>query len=152
METQNNFKEIIDKYPAIISEIDETALMAYANELSIPKAKDQLGKMNELISHVCYTQGISREALNSTSRGQYLVIARFVIWWCIRNQVFKNQISLSVIAQMFHKNHSTVAHGVNALDNLMFYDVELRNTVMRIANHFNRPAKWDNKTKILKVL
>ena len=152
MEIHNNFQDIIDKYPAIISEIDNDALMAYANEVAIPNAKSEIDQMAELTNYICQTQGIDRKALSSKSRGQYLTQARFIIWWCVRNQVFKNRISFSVIGNLFSKNHSTVLYGVRTMDNLIYHDVELRHELMRVINHFNRSARWDDKRKRLDII
>jgi len=152
MEIHSNFKDVIDKYPAIISEIDELALMEYI-EMSKLKSKDTIAQMDAITKHVAKHFGINVAIMEGPSQRRVYSIPRMIVWWLVHNQIFTNKIGASVMGRKFNdRTHATVLHGIATIDNIMWINVELRDQVAKFANHFERPTHWDEDTKTLKVL
>lgn len=66
--------------------------------------------------------GIKREELISQNRKSELCDVRHLHWYHLCRKISKSQI-----ARMYQRKHSTIRHGIQRVDNMIFTDMKLRN-------------------------
>lgn len=88
--------------------------------------KDLTKRINSLIKRVCESFEVSKKELLSKRRLRYIVLPRQVLMYILRKEY---GLTFERIATMLNKNHATVLHSVNTIDNLMSYDNDLKNKV-----------------------
>lgn len=81
-----------------------------------------------LKSVISYT-GISFEALQSKSRKQPIVFARFIAMYLIKS---RTELSLRQIGDIFYRDHTTVINAVNTTNDLLETHKEFRKMYERI--------------------
>lgn len=88
--------------------------------------KDLNERVNNLMKRICSEFDISKKELLSKRRLRYIVLPRQVLMYILRKEY---KLTLERIATLLNKNHATVLHSVNTIDNLMSYDSDLKNKV-----------------------
>lgn len=67
--------------------------------------------------------GISKEALQSKSRKQPIVFARFIAMYLIKS---RTKLTLKQIGSLFNRDHSTVINAINTTKDLLETDKEFK--------------------------
>jgi len=94
---------------------------------SMEKSKvDLKNKIQMLIKRICNSFQISKKELLSKRRLRYIVLPRQILMYILRKEY---KLTLERIATLLNKNHATVLHSVNTIENLMSYDSDLKNKV-----------------------
>ena len=77
--------------------------------LRVPRAAWQ-----DIVSDVCARRGVTLAQLQSDSRVLHITHARWEAWYLMRTKLKRGgyPISFPALAAYFHKDHSTVIHGV----------------------------------------
>lgn len=112
----------------------------YINYWAIPSARKQKLNprqrdlvANELIAKVCIYYNISNDDIRSKRRYRKMVIARHVAMYLIRKKL---HFTLKGIANLFGRDHTTVIHGIQTIqdqcdvDILMNTDIENLNNII----------------------
>lgn len=109
-------------------------------ELAEEVLRDLLGSNGRIskdgiLKKVCLEFGFSEEEIKGTKRTQKLALARQVAMYLIRN--FLN-LSLTEIGEFFRgKDHSTVIHAIEKIEQLKKTDPDFAQKLMRITNQIN---------------
>ena len=69
--------------------------------------------LRHLLDRVCRRRVVTPEQLCSRGRTQAVVRARQELWWQLRHDP-EHHYSLSEIARLFGRDHSTVLYGIHA--------------------------------------
>ena len=89
--------------------------------MSIPGATEREDKQFWIIRRVCSYYGIEEIILKSPTRKKEVVIPRQVAMYCIKKYT---HLGLKEVGTMFNRDHATVLHAINAIQNLMDTDKE----------------------------
>lgn len=109
-------------------------------ELAEEVLRDLLGSngrisKDAILKKVCLEFGFSEDEIKGTKRTQKLALARQVAMYLIRN--FLN-LSLTEIGEFFRgKDHSTVIHAIDKIEQLKNTDPDFAQRLMRITNQIN---------------
>ena len=87
----------------------------------------------DVIHAVCNFYRVDEMKLHSTSRYRPLVRARHVIWMLCRR--FVKGITLKHMGRMMGKDHTTVIHGLRAIEDDYDTDNVLASEIEQIAKH-----------------
>lgn len=90
---------------------------------------------NDIMMTVCQQMNISERVITTRSRQREAVRARNVIMYLIKKYT---ECSLVEIGKIVHRDHATVAHSLNTMDDLMSYDAVLRQEVKSIERALGR--------------
>lgn len=82
-----------------------------------------------IIKAVTAYTGISKEELESKSRKQPVVFARFIAMYLIKS---RTKLTLKQIGDIFYRDHSTVINAVNTTNDLLETHKEFRKMYERI--------------------
>ena len=125
------------------------SLLAYStltdNAIDMELTKTVVGRLVELhpktylpsdiISAVCQSLNMPDAVITARTRQREAVKARNIVMFLIKK--FTNS-SLAEIGKYVHRDHATVAHSLNMMDELMSYDVVLRQEVAKIERLLGR--------------
>jgi chromosomal replication initiation ATPase DnaA len=70
------------------------------------------------------------ELKNNTSRKKEYIDVSTIIYYMIK--CYRPKISLTAIGRIFNRDHATILHHINKINNLMSYDNELKEQVAAI--------------------
>lgn len=73
----------------------------------------EVRNLTPLLDEVCRHRGVVRQDVCGRTRSLSVSRARQELWWRIRNQPDRHY-SLSEIASLFRRDHTTVRHGIGA--------------------------------------
>jgi len=80
-------------------------------------------EVENLINYTCLFFDVSQSELLSKSRVRELVTARSFMMKRLRKE---NEFTYTFIGNIFKKNHATVIHSIDSLDDLMTFDKKLK--------------------------
>jgi chromosomal replication initiator protein len=83
----------------------------------------------KIIETVCEHFKLTFKDLQSRSRVREFVYARHIIFYLIRKHT---KMSLKSSGEMFGRDHTTVIHSVETLNNLMYTEYDVRSEVERL--------------------
>ena len=83
-------------------------------------------RIESLIKRVCESYEISETEIMLKRNLAYIVRPRQVVMYILRKEY---NMTFERIATMFNKNHATIIHSVNSIENMMSYDKEFKNKV-----------------------
>ena len=83
-------------------------------------------RIDSLIKRVCESYEISEKEIMLKRNLAYIVRPRQVVMYILRKEY---NMTFERIATMFNKNHATIIHSVNSIENMMSYDKEFKNKV-----------------------
>ena len=89
----------------------------------------------DIIAAVCQSLNMPEAVITARTRQRDAVKARNIVMYLIKK--FTNS-SLGEIGKYVHRDHATVAHSLNLMDDLMSYDVVLRQDVAKIERLLGR--------------
>lgn len=76
--------------------------------------KDRDAVNEHLVESICNDYEIDRSEYWSKTRHKEVVEVRFIVWYILK-QKFK--YTLKFISMLYEKDHSTVIHGINEVEN-----------------------------------
>tara|TARA_R110002167_G_scaffold10203_2_gene46985 strand:+ start:220 stop:540 length:321 start_codon:yes stop_codon:yes gene_type:complete len=88
--------------------------------------EDMEKKIFNLTDRVCESYNISNRELMLKTNLAYIVRPRQVLMYILRKEY---KMTFERIATRFKKNHATVIHSVNSIENMMSYDKEFKNKI-----------------------
>lgn len=89
----------------------------------------------DIVAAVCQSLNMPEAVITARTRQRDAVKARNIVMYLIKK--FTNS-SLGEIGKYVHRDHATVAHSLNLMDDLMSYDVVLRQDVAKIERLLGR--------------
>jgi len=98
--------------------------------MCVPGIKEKFRPMSapvvtpdKVIEAVCEHFKFNLKDLQSKSRIKEYVYARDIIFYLIRN---KTKMSLKSTGQLLHRDHTTVIHSIETLNNLMYTEPDVK--------------------------
>ena len=89
----------------------------------------------DIITTVCQHMNVAEKVITARSRQREAVRARNIVMYLIKKYT---DSSLAQIGACVHRDHATVAHSLNTMDDLMSYDAVLRQEVAAIERALGR--------------
>ena len=89
----------------------------------------------DIVSRVCQHMNVTEKVITARSRQREAVRARNIVMYLIKKYT---DSSLAQIGACVHRDHATVAHSLNTMDDLMSYDAVLRQDVAAIERMLGR--------------
>lgn len=103
------------------------------NYMCVPGIKEQYRSINapmitpdKIIEIVCDHFKLAVKEVQSRSRVREFVYARNIIFYLLRKHT---KMSLKSSGELFGRDHTTVIHGIETLNNLMYTDTDVRSEV-----------------------
>jgi len=93
--------------------------------------KQRLALCNEIIEKVCTYYGVSVKDVVGRSRFKEIVMARHMAIYIIRNKV---KLKLKATGMLFNRDHTTVIHAIQNINNLLCYDEPTINDLKNLQN------------------
>ena len=90
---------------------------------------------NDILMTVCQHMNISERVITARSRNREAVRARNMVMYLVKKYT---DCSMVEIGKMVHRDHATVAHSLNTMEDLMSYDAVLRQEVASIERTLGR--------------
>ena len=97
--------------------------------------KPQSFDTKDIITTVCQHMNVTEKVITARTRQREAVRARNVVMYLIKKYT---DSSLAQIGAVVHRDHATVAHSLSTMDDLMSYDVVLRQEVASIERALGR--------------
>lgn len=144
----NTYKNILEKHADILNELEEAVIMRELQQIQT-NTKKVVKSIDALIEHWCKVYSVQRVELEGGSRRHQLKMARFCIWWCIRNKVVPNELTYEAAGKLFNRNYATALHGVSQIDQWMVFETDLRNTIMKLLADYGFRSSWNEAEKKL---
>ena len=138
------YKQIIDNHEPLLDELEEAVILHKLKKIEV-QAQETIKDVDDLIEYWCKYYNISRERAEGSSRVYDLKVLRYMVFYCLRKNIVRNSLSLSVIGKLFNRNYATVIHGCKAVEDWIVFDTSLREDLMRALNEFGYRADWDSK-------
>lgn len=89
----------------------------------------------DIVSRVCQHMNVTEKVITARTRQREAVRARNIVMYLIKKYT---DSSLAQIGAIVHRDHATVAHSLNTMDDLMSYDAVLRQEVAAIERTLSR--------------
>ena len=89
----------------------------------------------DIITSVCQHMNVTEKVITARTRQREAVRARNIVMYLIKKYT---DSSLAQIGACVHRDHATVAHSLNTMDDLMSYDAVLRQDVAAIERMLGR--------------
>ena len=89
----------------------------------------------DIISAVCHCLKMPETVITARTRQREAVKARNIVMYLVKKFT---DCSLAEIGKYVHRDHATVAHSLNMMDDQMSYDAVLRQEVATIERHLGR--------------
>ena len=89
----------------------------------------------DILSSVCQHMNVTEKVITARTRQREAVRARNIVMYLIKKYT---DSSLAQIGACVHRDHATVAHSLNTMDDLMSYDAVLRQDVAAIERMLGR--------------
>ena len=89
----------------------------------------------DIITSVCQHMNVTEKVITARTRQREAVRARNIVMYLIKKYT---DSSLAQIRACVHRDHATVAHSLNTMDDLMSYDAVLRQDVAAIERMLGR--------------
>ena len=89
----------------------------------------------DIITSVCQHMNVTEKVITARTRQREAVRARNIVMYLIKKYT---DSSLAQIGACVHRDHATVAHSLNTMDDLMSYDAVLRHDVAAIERMLGR--------------
>lgn len=89
----------------------------------------------DIVSRVCQHMNVTEKVITARSRQREAVRARNIVMYLIKKYT---DSSLAQIGAVVHRDHATVAHSLNTMDDLMSYDAVLRQEIAAIERTLSR--------------
>ena len=89
----------------------------------------------DIVSRVCQHMNVTEKVITARTRQREAVRARNIVMYLIKKYT---DSSLAQIGAVVHRDHATVAHSLNTMDDLMSYDAVLRQEVAAIERTLRR--------------
>ena len=89
----------------------------------------------DIITSVCQHMNVTEKVITARTRQREAVRARNIVMYLIKKYT---DSSLAQIGACVHRDHATVAHSLNTMDDLMSYDAVLRQEVASIERALGR--------------
>ena len=89
----------------------------------------------DIMTAVCQLLNVSEKVITARTRQRTAVRARNIVMYLMKKYT---DSSLSQIGSIVNRDHATVAHSLNTMDDLMSYDVVLRQEVASIERTLGR--------------
>ncbi len=89
----------------------------------------------DIVSRVCQHMNVTEKVITARTRQREAVRARNIVMYLIKKYT---DSSLAQIGAVVHRDHATVAHSLNTMDDLMSYDAVLRQEVAAIERTLSR--------------
>lgn len=88
--------------------------------------------LGDIVNIICTEYNVTPEEINSTSRKRQIMEARQVICWMIRNKAVANRLTLHSVGEVVGgKNHATVLHACNTVNDRIETEKEFKKDVQR---------------------
>ena len=100
-----------------------------SNKKMTPKQRQSL--CNEIIEKVCTYYGVSVKDVVGRTRFKEIVMARHMAIYIIRNKV---KYKLKATGMLFNRDHTTVIHAIQNINNLLCYDEPTINDLKNLQN------------------
>lgn len=100
-----------------------------SNKKMSPKQRQSL--CNEIIEKVCAYYGVSVKDVVGRTRFKEIVMARHMAIYIIRNKV---KYKLKATGMLFNRDHTTVIHAIQNINNLLCYDEATINDLKNLQN------------------
>ena len=97
--------------------------------------KPQTFDTRDIMTAVCQQLNVSEKVITARTRHREAVRARNIVMYLIKKYT---DSSLAQIGACVHRDHATVAHSLNTMDDLMSYDAVLRQEVASIERVLGR--------------
>lgn len=97
--------------------------------------KPQSFDTKDIITAVCQHLNVTEKVITARTRQREAVRARNIVMYLIKKYT---DSSLTQIGAVVHRDHATVAHSLGTMDDLMSYDVVLRQEVASIERTLRR--------------
>ena len=97
--------------------------------------KPQTFDTKDIITTVCQHMNVTEKVITARTRQREAVRARNIVMYLIKKYT---DSSLAQIGACVHRDHATVAHSLNTMDDLMSYDAVLRQEVAAIERALGR--------------
>jgi chromosomal replication initiator protein len=93
--------------------------------------KQQIEKADQIIAKVAAFYGMSNEDIRGKCRKQELVKARWIAMYFIRQQT---DFTLNTIGDMFGRDHTTVIHALQTINDIMalHYETDFKEDFIKI--------------------
>ena len=125
------------------------SLLAYStltdNPIDLPLTQTVVGRLvelhpktynpNDIIRTACQHLNVPDRVISARTRQREAVRARNIVMYLIKKYT---DSSLAQIGAVVHRDHATVAHSLNLMEDLMSYDVVLRQEVATIERALGR--------------
>lgn len=99
---------------------------------------------DQIISKACEFLDIPEKVLFSKSKFEYIVKARYMVWNLMYNN-FRSRYTLTFIARIFKKDHSTVLSGLRKANNYIQTDEDFRYRLMKLHDYvYNHMEYFDH--------
>ena len=123
----------------------EVALSFYGHESKT--------SIKDMINIICADYNVTPEQIQSSARKREIAEARQVICWMIRNKAIPNRLTFQAIGNLIGgKNHATVLHSCNAVDDRVRFETEFRSDVKRWCSLLGAVTVYnevDNKLNVI---
>lgn len=93
--------------------------------------KQRLALCNEIIEKVCSYYAVTNEDIIGKSRCRDIIKARHMAIYIIRNKV---KYKLKATGTLFNRDHTTVIHAIQNINNLLCYDEATINDLKNLQN------------------
>ena len=97
--------------------------------------KPQSFDPRDIVSRVCQHMNVTEKIITARTRQREAVRARNIVMYLIKKYT---DSSLAQIGAVVHRDHATVAHSLSTMEDLMSYDVVLRQEVASIERDLTR--------------
>ena len=109
------YKRIIDNHEPLLDELEEAVILHKLKKIEV-QAQETIKDVDDLIDYWCKYYNINRMRAEGSSRVYNVKVMRYMIFYCLRKNIVRNNLSLSVIGKLFNRNHATVIHGCKAVE------------------------------------
>lgn len=151
MKSNQVYSAIVEEFGEKLDELKE-AVLVHEIEKFRRMTLETLSTAQEVIEFVCERTDVSTSSLTGNARHKNVVEARQMIWWMLQNKIVPNNLTCVTLGRMFNKDHATVIHGVNKINDIISIDGSFRDTLMMAVNHFGKKTEWNPKTKTLRII
>lgn len=148
MNTENLYKHITQGLPeGLLTELQQLVMFHEVEKYREEIAGHLKHEVQDWIKAVCEAWATEMEMIHTPSRKREVVIPRQVIMWGLACGVVPNKLSFSAIGRMFTRDHATVMHAKKVVYQLADTDQEMRETIIKLVNHFGWTAGYDTETR-----
>jgi len=86
-------------------------------------------KLENILNVVCLVTNVSEEDIKSSTRKKDAMDARRVFFYTVK---FNTNIRLAQMSKFLNRHHATAWHSINVMNDLLEYDKETKETVLKV--------------------